>query len=77
MSYWKQTKGGVRRIREMKLLKQEQDRYILDTVHFMMKVDESFRKRIHRYARFSYNDYQEELEQKENQHLHIIPGGKV
>ncbi|MCC4120953.1 hypothetical protein [Lactococcus lactis] len=61
----------------MKLLKQEPDSYILDTVDFMMKVDESFRKEIFSHARFLYREYQEELEQNETQHLQIIPGGMV
>lgn len=61
----------------MKLLNTEPDSLIQETIDFMEKVDESFRKRIHRYARFSYNDYQEELEQKQekSQHLQIIKTG--
>lgn len=61
----------------MKVLKTELDGYTLETIDFMEKVDESFRKRIHRYARLLYSEYQEELEQnqKENQYLQIIKTG--
>ncbi|KGF77081.1 hypothetical protein [Lactococcus lactis] len=59
----------------MKLLKQEPDEYIQATVDFMMKVDTNFRKEIRSHARFLYHEYQDELKQKEIQHLHLVKSG--
>lgn len=59
----------------MKLLEREQDEFILSTVDFMMKVDKKFRKEIRSHARFLYHEYQDELKQKEIQHLHLVKSG--
>lgn len=59
----------------MRLLEIEQDEFILSTVDFMMKVDKKFRKEIRSHARFLYYEYQDELKQKETQHLHLVKSG--
>jgi len=59
----------------MRLLEREQDEFILSTVDFMMKVDKNFRKEIHSHARFLCHEYQDELKQKEIQHLHLVKSG--
>lgn len=59
----------------MRLLESEPDEFIQDTVEFMLKSDKNFREKVFSYARYTHHKYQEELQEKEIQHLKIVKSG--